>query len=163
MSESQSWVPQIEKKVVRCCFVCMSGEALFGIQFTMCEFSFSLGLPSADLFFSTFYSRERCPQLFAQVAGLPMLTVHGATGVSLGLDFLQAARILPFLHTVSSWWAWTRGGVPAHSSGHSTTLQTSHVWFSFTPKPFQGGDVGECEVHSQPWLQWPWIGGVQDP
>lgn len=83
-----------------CCFVCMSGEGLFGIQIYymwVCPLFCRSGIPmSREYFFQCwiFYSRKWCAQLFAQVAGLHVLTVQ-THGVSLGPGFLQAAGIFP--------------------------------------------------------------------
>lgn len=101
-----------------------------------------------------FHSRKLCTQLFAQVAWLHMLTVHGAIWCHSGTGFsARSQKSFPFLHILSSQWGWTplcSGSIPGHSSGCNATVYTLQVRFLLTPKPFPS--CSQMRIQVSRWL-----------
>lgn len=82
-----------------------------------------------------FHSRKLHTQLFAEIAGLHMLIVHGAIWHHSGTG-LSASRQNHSCSFTYYPWCWTPGSIPEHSSGCNATVSTIQVRFLFTPKLF---------------------------
>lgn len=130
----------------RYCFVGISREALFGTQiyypwiFPPSATAFCRsGVPMSweSILFNTgpFHSRKLHTQLFAEIAGLHMLIVHGAIWHHSGTG-LSASRQNHSCSFTYYPWCWTPGSIPEHSSGCNATVSTIQVRFLFTPKLF---------------------------